>query len=204
LNNRWHKTIAAQLALGGMAGDDSLSTQSLAQSSQKVNIDRVLERLERLRKTRRGWIACCPSHPDKNPSLSVAIGNDGRILLYCWSGCSYRQIMAALGLSPGDLMPERPRTRTPEEHQAAAEQAREREIEQALEASAEVAWRKLLVLRRACFLVLDEPDTYYCDLMDYCDAILDKLQLGSLADKLEVMRAAKAGKLGLPGMVIVA
>lgn len=48
--------------------------------------------------------ACCPAHNDKNPSLSLADGSDGRLLLYCHAGCAYDDVRAALrgrGLSAG-------------------------------------------------------------------------------------------------------
>ncbi|MBV9469104.1 MAG: hypothetical protein JOZ57_07645, partial [Abitibacteriaceae bacterium] len=38
----------------------------------------------------------CPSHPDNNPSLSVATGRNGRPVCCCHSGCSQEQVIAAL------------------------------------------------------------------------------------------------------------
>lgn len=181
-----------------------MSISMLAQTAQKINIGQVLERLQGARKTAKGWVARCPAHDDRSPSLSIAEGKDGKILLYCWSGCTYREIVAALGFAPGDLMPGRIRPRTPAERQEAIEQARQRELERVLTAWAAAAYVKLLPLRRACFLVLDEPDAYYCDIVLYCDHILDELQYGDLPDKLAVMRMARADRLGLPGAVIVA
>lgn len=53
-------------------------------------------------------MARCPSHDDRNPSLSIAEGEDGRALLCCHSdkGCTTERIVAALGLKMADLMPE--------------------------------------------------------------------------------------------------
>lgn len=39
-----------------------------------------------------------PAHDDRSPSLAVSEGSDGRVLLKCWAGCRYSQIMAAIGL----------------------------------------------------------------------------------------------------------
>jgi hypothetical protein len=47
-------------------------------------------------------MARCPSHPDKNPSLSIKEEND-RILLTCWAGCAAAEIVKALGLHLKDL-----------------------------------------------------------------------------------------------------
>lgn len=66
-------------------------------------IDRVLERLERVRQSGRGWSARCPAHEDRNPSLSVTVGEDGRVLLLCHAGCPFETVLAALDLTPGDL-----------------------------------------------------------------------------------------------------
>lgn len=62
----------------------------------------ALSRLEKVKKTGKGWMARCPAHPDKSPSLSIAEGKDNRLLVKCFAGCEYRDIMAAIGLSPKD------------------------------------------------------------------------------------------------------
>ena len=44
-------------------------------------------------------IAGCPAHDDKSPSLSIANGTNGRLLLKCHAGCSFDAVSAALSLS---------------------------------------------------------------------------------------------------------
>ena len=67
-------------------------------------IDRVLARLEAVRTSDdRNWIARCPAHDDRNPSLSVGVGAEGRVLLKCHAGCSTLDIVSALGLQVRDL-----------------------------------------------------------------------------------------------------
>lgn len=68
-----------------------------------MTIDNFLAKLECV-KTRGAnrWSARCPAHPDKNPSLSLAVGHRG-ILARCWAGCSLDSIAAALGLQVRDL-----------------------------------------------------------------------------------------------------
>jgi putative DNA primase/helicase len=56
------------------------------------------------RRSGEGWSSRCPSHDDRSPSLSVAAGDDGRVLIRCHSGCSADAICAALGLRMKDLM----------------------------------------------------------------------------------------------------
>ena len=48
----------------------------------------------------------CPAHEDRSPSLSVRSGNDGRALLHCFAGCETLEVVAAIGLSLGDLFDE--------------------------------------------------------------------------------------------------
>lgn len=62
----------------------------------------VLDRLDRVRATSRGWSACCPAHPDRTPSLSVTEGDRG-VLVKCWAGCTVDEIADAMGLGVADL-----------------------------------------------------------------------------------------------------
>jgi hypothetical protein len=50
-----------------------------------------------------GYSTCCPAHDDKNPSLSISEGSDGKILLKCFAGCSTEAICSSLGLTVSDL-----------------------------------------------------------------------------------------------------
>lgn len=43
------------------------------------------------------WMARCPCHEDRTPSLSATV-RDGRVLVYCHAGCPGKAILAALGL----------------------------------------------------------------------------------------------------------
>src|SRR4249919_950852 len=60
------------------------------------------------RKVAGGYMVRCPAHQDRNPSLSVTEGADGRVLLTCHAQCATDDIVAALGLTMRDLMPPRP------------------------------------------------------------------------------------------------
>ena len=51
------------------------------------------------------WIAKCPAHEDKRPSLTIAEGDDGRILLHCFAGCGIDAITGAIGIEIHDLFP---------------------------------------------------------------------------------------------------
>lgn len=53
------------------------------------------------------WVARCPGHEDRRPSLSVREISDGRVLVHCFAGCSVCQVVAAVGLELSDLFPPR-------------------------------------------------------------------------------------------------
>ena len=73
-----------------------------------MNVNDVIQLIEA--KTRRlakrsgaGYSACCPAHDDENPSLSISEGNDGKVLVNCFAGCSVESICDSLGISTGEL-----------------------------------------------------------------------------------------------------
>src|SRR5579859_6993864 len=70
-------------------------------------IDHVLEHLTGVRKSGKGWVARCPAHEDRHPSLSITEGDDGRVLLHCQSGCHTADVVAKLGLTMAELFPPR-------------------------------------------------------------------------------------------------
>lgn len=71
-----------------------------------VTVDQVLEQLEAVRRNGEGrWMARCPAHGDRSASLSVREGDDGRVLLHCFSGCTFLEVVAALRLEPQQLFP---------------------------------------------------------------------------------------------------
>jgi len=48
------------------------------------------------RKAGANWMARCPAHDDREPSLSISTGNDGTVLVRCHAGCDQRDVIAAL------------------------------------------------------------------------------------------------------------
>lgn len=73
-----------------------------------ANAQSMLSTLRKVRKTALGeWVACCPAHDDRSPSLTVKETADGRVLVHCFSGCSAAEVVGAIGMTLADLMPER-------------------------------------------------------------------------------------------------
>jgi len=52
------------------------------------------------------WVAKCPAHEDRSPSLSLP-DREGRVLLHCFGGCGRGAVLGAVGLRFSDIMPER-------------------------------------------------------------------------------------------------
>ena len=52
----------------------------------------------RAKRSGNGYIDHCPAHEDKNPSLSTNCAPDGKLLLHCFAGCSFEEIINAAGI----------------------------------------------------------------------------------------------------------
>ena len=48
------------------------------------------------RKAGGGWMARCPAHDDREPSLSIRDADNGKVLVRCHAGCDQRDVIAAL------------------------------------------------------------------------------------------------------------
>lgn len=68
-------------------------------------IDRVLARLEGVKRRGAQIMAKCPAHADSTASLSVRAAEDGKVLLHCFAGCVPEAVLNAAGLTMGDLFP---------------------------------------------------------------------------------------------------
>jgi replicative DNA helicase len=60
------------------------------------------------------WVARCPGHDDRTPSLGIKIGGDRKVLVVCRAGCEFKAIASALGLAETDFFSDDP-SKTPEE-----------------------------------------------------------------------------------------
>lgn len=69
-----------------------------------MQIEEFLGRLDGVKKNGIGWTAKCPSHQDRQNSLSVGDGDKG-IVLKCFAGCEAGDIVGAMGLAMKDLFP---------------------------------------------------------------------------------------------------
>ena len=72
------------------------------------DIDLLLSRLDGVKSCGHDkWVALCPAHADKTPSLSIRQLEDSRILINCWSGgCGAIDILNSIDLNFQHLMPD--------------------------------------------------------------------------------------------------
>lgn len=77
-------------------------------------INKLLNRLDKVKQKRHNeWVACCPSHNDKNPSLAIKYDEStGKIIMKCWAGCDINDICTAIGIEVSDLFPDAPGDKT--------------------------------------------------------------------------------------------
>jgi hypothetical protein len=67
----------------------------------------VASRLQGIRPSGDGYMARCPAHDDKSPSLSVTVNDAGKLLLRCHAGCEQRAVLDAIQATPQMLDPNR-------------------------------------------------------------------------------------------------
>ena len=82
-------------------------------------LQNILDRFAKSKRTTDGWLVSCPvpghgkGGGDRNPSLSVAEGADGRVLVRCFAGCPPEAVVQAIGLTMADLFVHQERTPRP-------------------------------------------------------------------------------------------
>ena len=69
-------------------------------------LNRLLSRLNCVKSNGNGFVAQCPAHDDRNPSLSVREAN-GKILLKCFAGCTTSKVCKAVGIDMRELFVEK-------------------------------------------------------------------------------------------------
>lgn len=76
-----------------------------SQSERLWGITDVIERLNKVKKTSaNNWIAACPAHEDKHPSLSISVGRNDQVLLNCHAGCTFEDIVSSLDLPKSEIV----------------------------------------------------------------------------------------------------
>lgn len=78
-------------------------------NSNESQLENLLSRLDGVRRTGPGrWIAKCPAHKDRAPSLSITTvskAGDGRVLVRCFAECPIESVLDSIGLTFKDILP---------------------------------------------------------------------------------------------------
>jgi CHC2 zinc finger len=101
----FYKFAFAAVSDRGTAGASSaiVETRGRQGGAAIVMIEDLLAKLQRVRKSGAGFVASCPVHQDRHPSLSIR-EVEGKILLHCFSHeCSVGDICGAIGVEVRDL-----------------------------------------------------------------------------------------------------
>lgn len=85
-----------------------ISIQRKAEGEAAMDVTVFLSRLGKVRKSGKRWMACCPAHADKSPSLMISERPDGSIGINCFAGCATEDVVAAIGLTLADLFLDSP------------------------------------------------------------------------------------------------
>ncbi len=74
----------------------------------------VLDRLREVKRRGRFWVALCPAHEDKNPSLRLWVGDNGALIARCYAcNAGFGELLRATGTKSVDWYPPLERRRPP-------------------------------------------------------------------------------------------
>jgi hypothetical protein len=147
-----------------------------------MTAEAFVDLLEQPRATKRGYIACCPSHNDRHPSLSITEGDRG-LLLKCWAGCPIEEIVAVMGLRVKDLFYDIGLAKA--EHRATLKQRQAEHVKK--EQAYKVQGLALDLFREADGLV---QTAHKIDISQWSDKDLDE-RLSDLADAYSILEKEK-------------
>ncbi|WP_336274159.1 hypothetical protein [Vreelandella indica] len=102
------RTINQEKARGGSRSTQHDNDRSI--KNTRPDVHAMLARFDKVRENGPGrWLACCPAHQDRSPSLAIRETPDGTLLMKCFAECPTADVLAAVGLELKDLFPQRER-----------------------------------------------------------------------------------------------
>jgi hypothetical protein len=63
-----------------------------------TELQTLLDRLDGVKRKGNQWMALCPHHNDRRPSLSIGVRDNGKLLINCLAGCATEDVLVDLGL----------------------------------------------------------------------------------------------------------
>lgn len=85
-----------------MLCNDKSSLSFKEEEGEDMQTEEILKRLDYVSGEYPQYMARCPAHDDRKPSLSIKDAGD-KTLIYCFAGCEAEDIMHAIGLELRDL-----------------------------------------------------------------------------------------------------
>jgi hypothetical protein len=83
-------------------------------------LENALDKLDGVKQSGESWMARCPAHDDRTPSLSIKQGDRASgVVLNCFAGCSVQDVAAAIGMTVADLFDDKPEPQRTERRIAA-------------------------------------------------------------------------------------
>jgi hypothetical protein len=190
--------LRRQLVAGGMSGMTAQDFASLLASGDL-----------RVSRAGAGWTGQCPSHDDRQASLAISEGQDGRVLVCCHAGCSFEDIARACGLEPSAFFAQRDEPSRPPRKPAKTTLPTEAQVATYARRLAETggAVERLLALRawspdavREMGLGLDDDGRVSFPVRDASDALIGVLSYQPNPERRNgtpKMLAVKGSKRGL-------
>lgn len=122
-------------------------------------LDALLSRLDKVKRTGvDSYIACCPAHQDKSPSMTIREVEPDHLLVYCFAGCEAEAILGAIGLTFTDVHPDRAMD---EVRKPSRIPFNSRDVLAAMQSDAGILFLTLCDLRKGKVLSIDEIDNAY-------------------------------------------
>jgi putative DNA primase/helicase len=94
--------MTANITADPRTNSQGAQAESAAPDKRPIMPDTILGRFPAAKRSGAGYLANCPAHDDKHPSLSVTT-KDNKVLLHCHAGCTVDTVCAAAGIEPRDL-----------------------------------------------------------------------------------------------------
>jgi hypothetical protein len=111
------------------------ANQRTLQPNYSLNpLNTLLERVENVRVSGKGYRADCPNGHRSKGSLVISESDEGSVLMHCHSGCSSLEVLHGLGLEMKDLFPQQNiNCMTPQERREYSQKVRQSGWKTALE-----------------------------------------------------------------------
>jgi|CXWL01.1.fsa_nt_gi hypothetical protein len=94
--------------VNGPGNNKAFLNNQLNYNTLDSKVDFFLSRLSGVKSTSKGkWLARCPAHEDRSPSLAIKLIHEEMILIHCFAGCSVSEVLSSVGLTFDDVFPDR-------------------------------------------------------------------------------------------------